>query len=379
MIAIIPACGLVESRPILASFFFLGLLPVALILAVAQPFWLYDLARIENERNKSAEAISKVPIMGRDENTESEHPYKADEKIITAEATSELDDGEAGGETVDTRGSADKSMLSELVTPFDSGYWWFKSWLLFEQVGCLRVYMPIVSSPSHLRHVPPCVRFKAVFVAMITLWRSGDSERHSAKMQLIASLAWCCVTLAYASWSRAYKENIEDASDIFARCCTVVTLIVGIMLYYEAFGQTTADWILAGTNFSTAVWFLCVLNPYRIIVAARRAIRDKIAERKAGQWSHAQLNKLPESRVRKLTTVELQALTDAQRTWLSEKRSLKEDDNRTLKEIGVKLLTLKAAEWSADSALRPDLPASSSTKQVSGQHSGWSTKPPSEK
>ena len=61
---------------------------------------------------------------------------------------------------------------------------------------------------------------------MLTLWRSGDSQRHSAKMQLLASLAWCCVTLVYASWSRAYKENIEDASDIFARCCTVVTLIV---------------------------------------------------------------------------------------------------------------------------------------------------------
>ena len=86
MVAIIPVYGLDESRPDLASFFFLGQLPLALILTVAQPVCLYLLADSENERQKAAKA----------------------------------------------------SWLSELVAPFEGPYWWFKSWLLIEQVGGLR-------------------------------------------------------------------------------------------------------------------------------------------------------------------------------------------------------------------------------------------------
>ena len=384
MVAIVPVYGLDESRPDLASFFFLGLLPLALILTVAQPVWLYVLA---------GSAIS----MGRTKTIESEHPYKANGKVFQSfniagasallvafdENTSikESDtitfykddkhkefwgehkyNGKGGSfgfpglggrpplripadnfvfhfesdsnsqdwgyklsiaakGIIELDNGAFMTMLSELVAPFESRYWWFKSWLLVEQVGVFAVMcvmMCVVSSLSHHRHVPPCALFKAVFVAMITLWRSGDSQRHSAKMQLIASLAWCCVTLVYAGWSRAYKENIEDASDIFARCCTVATLIVGIMLYYEALGQIAADWILAGTNLCTAAWFLYVLNPIRIIRAARRAIRDKIVERKAGQWNQTYLHDLSSSGVFSLSTVELRALSDVQRTWLSE-------------------------------------------------------------
>jgi hypothetical protein len=85
------AFNLDESRPILATYFFLGLVPLSCIVTMVQPAVPFCAAQKEQER-----------------------------RIATANHKKE---------------SGDNGILSELLAPFETRFWWFKSWLLLEQVN----------------------------------------------------------------------------------------------------------------------------------------------------------------------------------------------------------------------------------------------------